>query len=212
MLIDPETIWLCSACDIIIKKWSLKRGEKAFCPNCNQAIYDSKKYSVVLPITISIIGLIALFPACYLVLLKMIFWTGDVKTHSIFSGIIDFASQGMFVPCVVILLGTFIVPLMTFCFSLWITLPITSTYKVKRLGLLFKIFYYLRYWGMLEVYLLSVIVGLFKLDTFAKVSPDIGLFALTILMCCQFIVCFLLKPSWLRAQIEEKKLLYEAVS
>ncbi len=204
MLLDPSSIWLCFGCDAVIKKFPLKSGDKAHCPHCGYVVSENSQYSIWWPSVISLLGFLLLLPACYLPLMHMVFWTGELKNHSIFTGVSDFLSQNMVFPAFFVLLGTFMIPFITLLLSLLITVPIALNYRVNGFIRLFKTFYYIRYWSMLEVYLLGIIVSLIKLDTISKVSADMGLIALISLMVCQFMVCMMLKPAWLWNQIESR--------
>jgi len=196
VVIEIEDVWLCEECDTVMPKQPLHPGERVYCPNCKHNIAEKSRYSFHVPLALSITGLLLLLPACLLPLIHMEVFA-DVTNHSIISGIADFLQQGTWLPAILIFLGTVVIPFIYLFLNTFILISLISGKSRDYLIKTIKLFTHIKYWGMLEVYLLGIFISIIKLGDVAKVYPGLGLVALIGLILCQTLITLIVKPSML---------------
>jgi paraquat-inducible protein A len=110
---------------------------------------------------------------------------GQVTEDTVWSGVLGLYSSGMQSIAVVVFLCSMAVPLLKllcqFAVLLSIRLDIGRSYGL----LLYRIYHHMREWGMLEVYLMGILVAIVKLVDLADLSIGLGLFCFIALLLVQ---------------------------
>lgn len=176
----PDNWVGCEQCDTITLKESLEKGESAYCPCCGALLYQKPKslsYILALTLTALIVFMIANSFSIVMVELQ----GSSVKTTLLGAVIAMFKIDKAFVG-VLILITTFIVPLLNICLLLYV-LNIVSIFKrrPKFLAYAMRLLYVLKTWAMIEVFLIGVLVALVKLVGMVVVVPGIGLWSFAVL-------------------------------
>lgn len=212
MQVQQSRVWLCEECDAVIPKQTLQPGEKAYCPNCHHKIAEKSRYSLHVPLAFSITGLLLLVPACFLPLIHMQM-LARVTDHSIVSGVADFIHQGMWIPAVLISAGAIISPLIYLVISTILLASILQGSYNPRLRNMLLTFKHIRYWGMLEVYLLGIFITIIKLGDVARIYPGLGLVTLAGLIICQAMITLTVKPHllWRHLELNHTKQMEQAI-
>lgn len=170
----------CEQCDTICLKETLDKDETAYCPCCGALLYQkSKSLSNIFALTLTalIVFIIANSFPIVMVELQGI----SVQTTLLGAVIAMFKINKAFVG-ILILITTFIVPLLNLCLLLYV-LNVVSLLKrrPKFLVQAMRLLYVLKTWAMIEVFLIGVLVALVKLVGMVVVVPGIGLWAFAIL-------------------------------
>lgn len=146
------------------------------CPRCRAILRRTQKNSLDRTIAWVIAGLILYFVAAYFPFLSM-------QSHGIYnetaliSGIIILYQQKMATMAMVVLLTCLILPLFTMISLLYILLPIRLNHHLPGAAQLFAWTQRLRPWGMMEVYLLAILISMVKLTKLAKIIPGPALYS-----------------------------------
>jgi len=123
-----------------------------------------------------IAGLILYLVAVYFPFLAMQSH-GIANETALISGIVALYQQGMGVMGLVVLLTCLILPLFTMLSLLYILLPLRVGLRLPRAAWLFAWNQRLRPWGMMEVYMLGILVSMVKLAKLARIIPGPALYA-----------------------------------
>ena len=186
----------CEECDAIYRKGDLALGERAYCTCCGAELYRrSRSFSSLLALVITALIIFVIANSFPIVIVEL---QGNTSQTTLIGAAwtmfhIDRALVG-----VLILITTFIVPLielllLSYVFayiSLWKRRP---PYLIPALRALFLF----RTWGMVEVFLIGVLVTLVKLVGMVTVIPGVALWAFTLLsVLLVYIASLKIKDLW----------------
>lgn len=183
----------CPNCDLIQKFPNIKLGEMARCVRCNTTLYKNLKNSINRSLAFAITGLILfilanLFP---LISLKAMGLTQEgtllATSVSLFQADRPFLS-------LIILLTTIIFPLTTLLGTIYVLFQI----KINRINSytapLFRFLRSTDAWGMLEIFMLAVLVSVVKLGDLADVILGTSLYAFSLLIIFLTLLSYSLNP------------------
>ena len=81
-----------------------------------------------------------------------------------------------------VLITVVIIPLISLCCLLYILVPLQQNRVPKFLAQVFRLYLFLKPWGMMEIFMLGILVSGFKLIKMASIIPGLSLFAFSILI------------------------------
>ena len=175
----------CPDCDLLLKdtkeREGVAPGRKSSCPRCGSVLYSPRKNSVERTLALSLTGLILFFPAMLLPVMTLDAMGLEMATNLVHGISVLFGSGFHAVAILVLLTGVavpFIKLLVLFVVSLSIQFKSTSTLPI----LFFRLYQFLDEWGMLEIYMLGILVSIVKLKDLARLSYGMGLFCFTALL------------------------------
>lgn len=181
---ELEQLIACHECDLLMRKPSLALGEKAECPRCGFELYTHRHQVVRRSMALVIAALLLYVPASFLPIMQLNL-LGRSSEDTLWSGVQGLYNSGMQGVAVVVFLCSMAVPLLKllcqFAVLLSIRLDIGRSYGL----LLYRIYHHLRDWGMLEVYLMGILVALVKLSDIADVTLGFGLLCFIVLLLIQ---------------------------
>jgi len=169
-----EQLAACPECDLLMLKPELSLGQVAECPRCSCELFRLRHRIVGPGLALVLAALLLYFPANLLPIMRLNL-LGRVTDDTVWSGVLSLYSSGMQGVAVVVFLCSMAVPLLKLLCQLAVLLCIALD-RAKPLGmLLYRTYHHLREWGMLEVYLLGILVSIIKLRDMAELSLGIGL-------------------------------------
>jgi paraquat-inducible protein A len=130
----------------------------------------TQKNSLDRTIAWGIAGLILYFVAVYFPFLAMQSH-GISNETALISGIVTLYGHGMSAMSLVVLLTCLIFPLFSLISLLYVLLPIKLNRRLPGAANLFAWNQRLRPWGMVEVYMLGILVSMVKLTKLARIIP-----------------------------------------
>lgn len=148
----------------------------AACPRCGAILRRSQKNSLERTIAWLIAGLILYFVAVYFPFLAMQSH-GLTNETALISGMVILYQHGMGLMGLVVLLTCLLVPLCTMLSLLYILVPLHFGRGWPYAAPLFAWTQRLRPWGMMEVYLLGILVAMVKLAKMARIIPGPAMFS-----------------------------------
>lgn len=188
----------CEDCDAVYVRIALASKERAYCPYCGTELYrDLYSFNTLLALVVTslIIFVIANSFPIVTVELQGIF----SQTTLLGAAWTMYQADRAFVGFL-ILMTTFVVPLLYLLLMAYILSSVMihphqplTVMQVRALRGL----YLLRTWGMVEVFLIGILVTLVKLVGMVKVIPGIALWAFAILsLLLVYIVSMKVKDFW----------------
>ncbi len=173
--IDTDKIILCPDCDLLLEKVPVESGSKLICPRCACVLVSPKENSVEKTMALTVAGLLMYIPANFLPLLT--FDAAGLKsTGSIWESWLSLADSGFVFTGVMVLLTSILIPLIKLLILLVITITIHLGRSTRATALLFRWYHHLDEWGMLEVYMIGILVTIIKMLHMAHVEYDTGFF------------------------------------
>ena len=171
----------CPECDLLQRETPLPRGGIARCRRCGAELYRSHPDSLerTLAITLAALVLFAIANAYPIVGLEV---QGNRTAATLFGAVRALWGQGAEAVAGLVFVTTIVVPLLEMSITLLILVPLRLGGAAPATGLLLRIVQAVRPWGMVEVFILGVLVSLVKLAHQATVIPGIALWSFAGLM------------------------------
>ena len=145
------------------------------CPRCGKKLQAPKKNSIDKTLALSITALLLYPPAAFMPLMTLD-TLGFEESGSIVDGVVQLYDKGYLFVSLLVLLTSLLFPLI----KLSLLFVVSLSLKLKRypdiLPLLMRSFHYIDEWGMLEVYLIGILVTIIKMYHLANIHYDLGFF------------------------------------
>ncbi|MGA5721784.1 paraquat-inducible protein A [Pseudomonas atacamensis] len=169
-----EDLIACHECDLLMRKPTLAHGEKALCPSCGYELYAHRHNVVQRSLALVIAALLLYVPANFLPIMQLNI-LGQSSQDTVWSGVVGLFNTDMQGVSIVVFLCSMAIPLLKLLCQLFVLLTIRFNVGRSYGLLLYRIYHHLRDWGMLEVYLMGVLVAIVKLADMAAITVGLGL-------------------------------------
>ena len=183
----------CHECDLLMRKPALAHGEKALCPRCGYELYANRHNVVQRSLALVIAALLLYIPANFLPIMELNL-LGQSSHDTVWSGVVGLFDTGMQGVAVVVFLCSMGIPLAKLLCQLAVLLSIRFDIGRSYGLLLYRIYHHLRDWGMLEVYLMGVLVAIVKLADMAAITVGLGLVCFISLLLVQVCLEVVMSP------------------
>lgn len=179
----PDAI-VCEGCDAIYRRVPLAPREVSRCPRCGTELdrHAGDQSSRVLPLTVACLILFAIANLFPIVEIQV---QGLTSETTLAGAVIALTTEGMSPVALLVLATTILFPLLQLCILFYLLVPMAYERRPTGFKILVNALQALRPWGMIEVFLLGVLVAIIKLGSLAKVIPGPALWgfvALTVLL------------------------------
>lgn len=179
-----EQLVACHECDLLMRKPVLQDGESAECPRCGYELFSHRHRVVRRSMALVLTALLLYVPANFLPIMQLNL-LGQTSQDTVWSGVVGLYESGMQGIAVVVFLCSMAVPLLKLLCQLLVLLSIRMDFARSYGLLLYRIYHHMREWGMLEVYLMGILVAMVKLMDLADLSLGLGLFCFIALLFVQ---------------------------
>jgi len=176
-----------------MRKPVLQDGESAECPRCGYELFSHRHRVVRRSLALVLTALLLYVPANFLPIMQLNL-LGQTSQDTVWSGVIGLYESGMQGIAVVVFLCSMAVPLLKLLCQLLVLLSIRMDFGRSYGLLLYRIYHHMREWGMLEVYLMGILVAMVKLMDLADLSLGLGLFCFIALLLVQVWLEVIMSP------------------
>ncbi len=166
----------CHECDVIHCIKTLPGKGAAHCIRCGAVLYKHIPDSLDRTLAFALAGLILFILANSFPFLGLKIGS-QVRQTTLITGIYELYVQGSQVIAILVLLTTVLVPLIQMLCLLYILLPLKFHRLPVGLPRVFRFVNGVGPWGMMEVFMVGILVSLVKLAGMAKILPGISVFA-----------------------------------
>jgi len=166
----------CHQCDLLHHVQPLKHGSVAQCMRCGAVLYRRKKNSLNRTLSLTTAGLILFVVANTYPFLAMKS-EGLVQETTLIAGVKELYAQNMWGLAALVLLTTFLTPFIQLSGMLYVLLPLKFNRLPWRLPFIFRFLQSIQPWGMMEVFMLGILVAIVKLAKMASIIPGIALYS-----------------------------------
>jgi paraquat-inducible protein A len=175
---------VCEGCDAVWRRQPLRPREVARCPRCGGELerHEREDSARLLPLTLASLVLFAIANLFPIVEIEL---QGLHSRTTLAGAVLALSSEGMSPVALLVLATTILFPLLQLCILLYLLLPMAYERRPAGFGMLVNALLMLEPWGMVEVFLLGVLVAIIKLGSLAQVIPGPALWAfvaLTVLL------------------------------
>lgn len=179
----PDTI-VCEGCDAIYSRPTLRTRDVARCPRCNTELdrHNGEQRRRILPLTVASLVMFAIANGFPIVEIEM---QGLHSQTTLIGAVISLSTEGRSLVALLLLATTLLFPLLQLCILVYLLVPLEKQRRPAGFKTLVRAMQSLRPWGMIEVFLLGVLVAIVKLSSMATVLPGPALYAfitLTVLL------------------------------
>ena len=192
----PDLI-ACEGCDALYKRPQLRSREVAHCVRCGTSMERGwgRAHERALPLTVACLILFAIANLFPIVEIEV---QGLSSETTLVGAVVALTHGDMAEVALLVLATTLVFPLAQLSILLYLLLPITVRgLRPAGFNILVRAMQVLRPWGMIEVFLLGVLVAIVKLSGMARVLPGAALWAfmgLTVLLTA--LLAFEPKAFW----------------
>ena len=175
---------VCEGCDALYRRTPLRRREVARCERCGTELdrHPGEQRARILPLTIASLIMFAIANLFPIVEIEL---RGLRSQTTLAGAVIVLTAEGMSPVALLVLATTLLFPLLQLCILAWLLVPLARGLQPPGFAWLVRVMQSLRPWGMIEVFLLGVLVAVVKLSSMATVLPGPALWAfmaLTVLL------------------------------
>ncbi|MEO7241282.1 MAG: paraquat-inducible protein A [Variovorax sp.] len=181
---EVQGVTVCHGCDAVFKTPALVRREVAQCPRCEGELgrHPGRMRERLLPLTLACLILFAIANAFPIVEIEA---RGMHSQTTLVRAVMALAGEGRSLVALLVLLTTLLFPLLQLVILVYLLAPWRQARRPAGFAWLVRALQSLRPWGMIEVFLLGVLVAVVKLNGMATViiGPALWAFgALTVLL------------------------------
>ena len=192
----------CHECDMLQREIALPQGGVVNCRRCGAELYRSRPYSLerTLALTAGAIVLFAIANAFPIVGLKL---QGQVIQTTLYHTVQTLWNEDMKSVGALVFVTTMLMPALELFALTYLLLPLQLGRVLPHTAFIFRMMQTVRPWGMVEVFMLGVLVSLVKLAHLAGVVPGIALWSFGALMFVMAAVAAVFDPRelWSRMSV-----------
>lgn len=182
----------------------IEEGSKLQCPRCGHVLYKQKHNTISKSMAYTLTALICFYPAVTesIMILKM---SGLSQEQSLISGARVLLQEQYYLVAILTFLSSMVVPLFRLLLLFYVTFSISINYFHINMLWSFRLFHHMEEWGMLDVYMLGIIVSVVKLLSMAEIYPGFGLWAYAGLLLSSILATTALNPHEVWQTLLEQK-------
>ncbi len=171
-----STFIACHECDLIHRLGEIPPGSAARCVRCGCSLYRPKHDSLNRTLALTFAGIILFIIANTYPFLgfKM---GAQIRETILATGIYELYFQDMAIIATLVLLTVVLIPATSLLSLLYILIPLKLGWAPRHLAGVLRFYLLLKPWGMLEIFMLGILVAGFKLAKMATMIPGVALFA-----------------------------------
>jgi paraquat-inducible protein A len=166
-----DTLLLCETCKLVAPT----DGHGSKCPRCGAARHVRKPDSIARTWALLVTGVILYIPAnVYPVMTVISFGSGTPDT--ILSGVEELAAAGMWPLALLVFFASITVPIAKIAglVLLLVTTQRGSRWRLRDRTVIYRIVETIGRWSMIDIFMLSILVGLVQLGAIATIAPGVG--------------------------------------
>jgi paraquat-inducible protein A len=194
----------CHECDLVNKIPPVPKKSAARCVRCGAVLFRNKPDdSIDRALALTLAGIVLFVVACSFPFLTMEN-AGIVQKTALFTGIINLYRQGMPGLAALVFLTCVLVPLGQMLCMLYILIPLKQNRVARYSAWFFRFYLNSQPWGMMEIFLLGILVALVKLGKMATIVPGLSVIAFGILIFVIAAAFSALDPHLVWERLERK--------
>jgi paraquat-inducible protein A len=198
------TIMACPDCDILSRFPAASRCTY-LCMRCGAVLYRHRPDSIDRSLALTCAALILFIISNSFPFLAMKSG-GLIQQTTLISGIVELWRQELYALAAVVMLTCLVVPLTQMTGLLYILAPLRWAARPAPLAnRVFRLILHATPWGMMEVFMLGILVALVKLGKMATIVPGISAFSFVVLILVMAWAVSNLNPAELWDHLDQRR-------
>lgn len=200
-----DALTKCHDCGLLQKNPRLPAGAAAKCVRCSASLHRNLPDSLNRTLALTMAGIILFVVANSLPFLSFQF-QGQTTETTLFTGVKDLYLQGMWELSLVVFFTSILAPGVQLALLLIVLVPLKVNRLPRGFSTLFRYVETLTPWGMMDVFMLGILVSVVKLSDMATIVPGTSLFAFGVLIFVLAAARAALDPDivWARVPVSAK--------
>jgi len=173
---DPDRLIACELCDALHVRTALGDAERAVCLRCGTELYRNSTgaYRRLLPLVVTAVILLLISNMYPIVAMDL---KGTRMETTLWGAIQALYADDRTLVAVLVFVTTLLVPLSELLMMGFVLLPTARRRMPRAFPRIARAILLTRPWGMIEVFMIGVLVTLVKLSTVAQVMPGVSLWS-----------------------------------
>lgn len=193
----------CQLCDALYDTPTLKQGQSAKCTRCGSVLAERKVDSIDRSYYWSLAGIVLSAPAILLPIMGVTL-VGQYHHASLLDCILALIDRGFFMIATLVFLFTLAVPVVRLLGAFYITYSFKFNRLKPSLLHFFRAFHHLDNWAMLNVFMLGIVVSMYKLLDDTELSVNMGLLAFILWLICSTMASISLDQDYIWQELENE--------
>ena len=181
----------------------LKQGQKAKCTRCGYLLVECKVDSIERSFYWSLAGLLFSIPAIFLPIMGVSL-LGQYHHASLLDCIMVLIDRGFFMIASLLFLFTLAIPVVRLLGVFYVTYLFKFNRLKPSLLRFFRAYHHLDNWAMLNVFMLGIVVSMYKLVDDTDVSVNMGLLAFILWLICSTMASITLDQDYVWQKLENE--------
>ncbi|WP_081771477.1 paraquat-inducible protein A [Paraburkholderia nodosa] len=166
----------CHDCDALYRRPRLLGRQTARCSRCGATLYSSAASQLDRICAITVAALVTFIIAQSFPIIELDA-NGITTESSLFGALVVLWHEDMEIIAVIVFCATILFPLTEMVALLYVLLPVRRGFIPPGFNYVLRAIQFVRPWGMLEVFMLGVLITIVKMVSLARVIPETALFA-----------------------------------
>jgi paraquat-inducible protein A len=173
---DHKSLIACRECDLVLREIDLKPGGSACCACCGSTLYrntpDSLERTLALILAAAILFIIAnIYPILGIEI------KGTRNATNLFGAVQSLWDQGVHTVACLVFATTILLPTIELALMIYLLLPLKLKLELPGTTLILRYLQGIKPWGMVEVFMLGILVSLVKLSDQSNLIPGVALWS-----------------------------------
>jgi paraquat-inducible protein A len=177
----PMTVVACEECDLLQSEPVVGPGRSVRCIRCGAWLFRVQPGWLNRALAFTLAAMVTFVIANMFPIVGLRF-NGQVIETTLFGAASTLYDEKMYSIAVLVFCTTILAPLLEMTATAWLLLPLRAGHKPTKPDLAFRLLRFVQPWGLIEVFLLALLVAVVKLAAIATVIPGISLWAFGALM------------------------------
>jgi len=175
-IMQDELLIACHECDLLHHIKSLPEGSTALCRRCSAVLYSHKKDGMNRSLSLTLTALILLGISNAYPLLE-IKTEGLYRATTLMGGVTALYDQGCWEIALLVLFTTLLFPCLEIISRLYILIPLKLSQHPWKFTAVVKLVQKIKPWGMMDVFMLGILISVVKLIKMVSVIPGPSLYS-----------------------------------
>jgi len=168
----------CHDCGRLSRATDFPRGKHAHCPRCGSRLHARKANSLTTSTALLISAAVLYIPANVLPVSTVIY-LGEGESDTIFSGVKILFQSGDVPVAALLFFASILVPMLKMALLAWLLLSVKFRWlwRPKDRTVVYRLVEAIGRWSMLDIFVISILVALIKLEALATMEAGPGAIA-----------------------------------
>lgn len=194
----------CHECDLLLSGALAPPGRKLVCPRCNVTLHRNPRNSLRYTGALCLTGLLLFIPTLYLPLLSFSLFTFGAD-NTLLNGVVALYREGYVWLSSLVLFCSVVAPLGKFLLLAFICWGSAFALLQRPVATAVRWYQHLKEWGMLDVYMLGILVALVKMSDLGKMEVGTGLYCFVATMLVANLTSLSFDPQVVWARMARRR-------